>query len=292
MNLKLDRIEVFVTVVENGSFSAAARKLKISVPAVSKQIAELESQLQTLLLERTTRRVSLTEAGEIYYEQCKRLMDEVLETESISTRWSLEPSGILRVFSARYYGQKMVLPYLKEFQDLYPKLRLDLELGERVPDPSQEDLDLILGISMAGPDLWIQKKIGTTRYALTASPEYLNTHGIPKKPHDLTHHFYITHKMRNLESQIEFETGEKVKIVPSLILNDTEAMLQCALDGLGIVKLHHYVVDRAIQSGKLVEVLGQFLKPEIPIYLYYPPRRFLQSKVKKFMEFFLKKPIL
>lgn len=289
MTLKLERIQTFITVIESHGFSAAAKRLKISTPAVSKQISELESELGTLLIERTTRRLSLTESGETYYDQCKRLMDEVRETEAIASNLNLEPSGILRIFVARYFGEKFIIPHLQEFMTLYPKLKLEIELGERVPDPSQESIDLILGISMAGPDLWIQKKIAETRYAFCASPKYLKVNGIPKKPSDLTQHQYIHHKMRRPENLIEFDNGEKIKVTPRLTLNDTRTMLECALNSMGIVQLHHYVVDPAIQTGELIEVLERFVKPKIPIFLYYPPRRYLQSKIRRFIDFYSKK---
>src|SRR3954447_6419001 len=108
--IKLDRIKTFIAVVELHGFTRAARILKISVPAVSKQISELEFELKTLLIERTTRRLSLTESGEIYYEQCKRLMNEVEETEGIASHWNTEPYGLLRIFVARYFGEKIILP--------------------------------------------------------------------------------------------------------------------------------------------------------------------------------------
>lgn len=286
MPFKLERIQTFIMVIDLHSFSVAAKKLKVSPAAVSKQIGELERDLKALLIERTTRRLSLTEAGRIYYEQCRRLLEEVKETEAIASKLNAEPSGTLRVFAARHIGLRAIVANLKSFLELYPKVRVDLELGERMPDPSREDLDLIFGVSVAGPDLWIQKKIGETRYVLCASPEYLAQRGTPEKPSDLVHHQTIIHKMRKPENQIEFKVGEGIEITPLLKFNDTEAMLECTLKGFGIAHFHEYVVKNLIQEGKLVEVLASFGKPKAALFLYYPPRRFLQSKVRIFIEYF------
>jgi DNA-binding transcriptional LysR family regulator len=284
MALKLERIQTFITVIEVNGFSSAATRLGISTAAVSKQIRELEEDLKVQLIERTTRRLHLTEAGQGYYDQCKRLMEEVRETEGIATHLTAEPAGLLSVFVARHFGEQIIVPQLKAFMSRYPKIRINLDLGERIPDPTLETVDLIVGVTLAGPDLWIQKKIGETRYVFCASSEYLTEYGVPKNPIDLVQHHYIQHKMR--KNELEFNSGETLKIVPALTLNDTRSMLESALSGLGIVLLHEYVVRASLGRGTLVEVLHRSIKPKLPIYIFYPPRRFLPSKVRVFMEYF------
>ncbi len=287
--LKLERILAFICVVESNSFSVAAKRLKISVPAVSKQITILESELGTRLIQRTTRRLTLTESGQTYYDQCKRLMEEVRETEDVASNLHSEPRGHLRAFVARYFGEKFVIPYLKEFMEMYPKIELDIELGERMPSPNQEAIDLIFGVSMAGPENWMQKKLAEKRYIFCASKEYLERYGVPQKPSDLVNHRYITHKMRRPDNVVEFNNDIKINVVPVLKLNDGRAMIECALNGLGIVQLHEYMVAEPIANNRLVEVLRKFGRPKIPIWVYFPTGRYLQPKVRKFIDFFSQK---
>lgn len=287
--VNLDRIATFIQVVEENSFSAAAKKQNVSVPAISKQILSLEKELGTQLIRRTTRRLTLTSSGQIYLEHCKRLMKEVYELTGLSSQLQAQPQGVLKALVSRHFGEKYVVPHLKEFLKLYPQITLDLELNERTPDPARENFDLIFGVSVSGPDQWIQKKISKSRYVFCATPEYLKKHGIPERPIDLAHHHYITHKMRKPDDILEFKKGIEIYIKPFLKLNDTRAMLETALQGLGIVKLHDYVVEDSLKKGQLIEVLREFSHEEIPIYALYQPSQFLQPKIREFIRFFSEK---
>jgi DNA-binding transcriptional LysR family regulator len=284
--MSLGRIEIFVKVVELGSFSEAARSQKISTAAVSKQIALLESEAKIKLLDRTTRRVRLTEGGQAYFQQCKKVLSEYQIAQSLLSHLSQEPAGDLFVVSARYFGEAWIVPFLREFQELYPKILLDLELAERMPDLEKENVDLIFGMSMAGPLNSIQKKLTSTRYVLCASPDYLKQFGVPRRISDLKNHRYITHRMRKPDSKVTFKNKLEIHIDPVLRLNDTGTMLECALQGMGIVKLHDYVVQNALDQGSLIEILPGSLESQIPVYLYYREGRYLQPKVRHFIDFF------
>ncbi len=287
--IKFERILTFIKVIETQSFSQAAQKLSISGAAVSKQIHALESEIGTQLIHRTTRRLTLTEAGLAYYEQCQRLMLEVEATESLSSGFQREPAGTLRAFVARYFGEKYLIPHLPEFITRYPKLKLDLEFGERIPNSKTETIDLIFGLSIPGPENWIQKKLGETRYVFCASPTYLKKFGTPQTPQDLTQHYYLHHRMRRPENTLEFSSGAKLPMTPFLSLNDTRALLECALNHLGIVQLHHYAVAQELATHRLEEVLHSYGRRNVPISLQYRPYRFPQPKIRKFIDFFSQK---
>jgi DNA-binding transcriptional LysR family regulator len=284
--MKFERIQLFVQIVEKGSFSVVAREARVSTAAVSKQIALLEQEAHVKLLRRTTRSVVPTEAGVVYYEQCRKVLQEYLNAEALISKLSVEPSGKLKVVSSPYWGEKYILPRLKEFLVRYPKLVLELEFAERMPDLSKEEIDVIFGMSMAGPENSIQKKIGSTRYVLCASPQYLKARGTPLKIQDLKSHSYIGHSKRRFDDRLNFKNKREIHIQPSLWLNDTRTMLNCAVQGIGIAKLHRNLVEEYIQSGLLAEILPNELESQIPVYLYYREDRYLHPKVRHFIDFF------
>lgn len=287
---KLDRIETFMKVAELSSFVGAARALEITPAAVSKQIALLEEELSILLIKRTTRRLSLTAIGETYLEHCKRIMDQLAEADNWIASSRAEPLGTLRVTSGRHFAERYIIPHLADWIQCYPKVQLNLELAERIPDLEQENIDILIGMSISGPSNAIQRTIAQTRYVLCASPSYLKTHGEPRTPADLTGHRYITHSMRRPDDTVTFKKGiAAVRVQPILWLNDARAMLACAIEGIGIVKLHEYVVADALETGKLKEVLINEAEDQVPIYLGYQAKRYVQPKIRRFIDFILSK---
>ncbi len=285
---KLSCILTFINVVEEMSFVRAGKKQHISTAAVSRQISSLEKVLGTDLLHRTTRQLSLTKVGQEYYYQCKKTIEDLQEAEEKIAGSQKEARGVLHVMSNRYFAKTTILPHLKKFMAQNPKLRLKLELAERFPDLAEESIDLIFGISMQAPPHLIQRQVATTQYVLCASSEYLKKRGTPKSPADLSKHAYITHNMRRPDNVLKLNEAE-VHLEPLLWLNDSRAMLECALQGLGIVKLHDYIVKEALVSKKLIEILPQYHKTPIPVFLYYEQSRYLQPKIRKFIDFFVSK---
>ncbi len=283
---KLECITTFITVIEANSFAHAAKKLRLSTAAVSRQITALEAALGAQLLQRTTRRLSLTEVGREYYQQCKKTLLEFLAAEEAVLGSQQEASGLLHVLCNRYFAQEFILPRLDSFMQQNPKLRIKLEVAERFPDLMHEGIDLLVGISMEGPSSLKRRKIATTRYVLCASPGYLKKYGTPKSPTDLIQHRYITHGMRVPDNAIKFNEQIEVFLEPILWLNDSRAMCDCAIQGLGIVRLHDYIVNTALESKKLIEVLPTFNREQVPVYLYYQQSRYLQPKVRKFIDYF------
>lgn len=182
---------------------------------------------------------------------------------------SSEAIGTLTVVSTRFFAIQHVTPRLSDFMVQNPKLQFKVELAERFPDLRSEDIDILFGVSLEGSGDLVRKRITTTRYVLCASPTYLKKNEVPHIPQDLTKHRYITHSMRKPDNVVLFKEGKEIFVQPVLLLNDTRAMRECALLGMGLVKLHDYVVADALSDRRLIEVLTEFQEPQIPVYLYY-----------------------
>lgn len=283
------QMHTFVLTADLGSLAAVAKKLNVSPAAISKQLTKLEEELGVQLLVRTTRRIELTDVGVHYCVQCRRILEEVEEAQSLVSQVKAEPSGPLKVITNRYFAHTYIVPHMKEFLTKYPKVRLNLEIAERIPDFQTEDIDVLIGMNLSATGDPIQKRITTTAYTYCASPQYLKKFGTPKKPQHLIDHRYITHSMRKPDHVLQFNDKVTVTVQPYMHVNDAETMLQFALDGLGIVKLHQYMVQEQIHRGKLVELLKSFHHSEIPLYVSYPQRRFVSSKIRCFIDFIEKK---
>lgn len=282
-----DQIQTFITIVEEKSFAAAAHKLGLSTAAVSRQIARLEEALGTKLLQRTTRKISLTDSGEQYFLHCKNALNELTAAQAIIANKKNEPEGVLRVMSNRYLAFTHILPRLADFMKQYPKLQVDLELAERLPDFEKEKIDLALGLSLEGPADSIRKRVATTQQIVCASPGYLKKHGTPKTPADLeTHHILAHSGSRELATKISFKNKKEIDVKPIFYVNDAQALLACALKNMGIIKLRDYMVQDALEKKQLVEVLESYREPAQSIYLYYPSSRYLPIKIRFFIDFY------
>lgn len=283
---KLEYIKAFISVVEQNSFAAAARKYGVSTALMSRQVARLEADLKVALLQRTTRQLSLTEVGSEYYQLAKKIVAELEAAEVAISVSRGEPTGILSVVSSRYFAIKYLLPLMPTFMAQYPALRVKVELAERFPDLAQENVDVVFGVSIEGPPELVRRRIATTRYILCASPAYLEKFGIPQVPADLSQHRYITHSMRRPDNVVTFKNNKEIYVEPILWLNDSRAMCECAIQGIGIVRLHDYIVNEALEDGRLVEVLPQNRDSSQPVYLYYQQSRYLHPKIRCFIDFY------
>jgi DNA-binding transcriptional LysR family regulator len=285
----LVQLETFVLTAELGSLAAVARKQGISPAAISKQLTRLEEELGVLLLIRSTRRLELTEIGVNYCLQCRRILEEVEAASALVSQVKAVPHGLLKVVSGRYFANAYIIPHLKEFLTKYPHIELNLELAERVPDLNSEAIDVLIGMSVSATGDAIQKRIATTYYTFCASPAYLKTFGTPEKPADLKNHRYITHSMRTPDHELLFGTKETIAVTPYIRVNDAQTMVHFALEGLGIVKVHHYLVKEHLERGTLKELFRAYNTKEIPLYVAYPQRRYIASKVRCFIDFILEK---
>lgn len=282
------QISAFITVVEQNSFAAAARQLSVSTAAVSRQVARLEADLNVQLLYRTTRRVSLTEMGAEYYQQCKKVLEGLAEAERTISASQAMAKGTLSITSSRYFALQYLLPRLPKFMAQNPKLEIKLELAERFPDLEKEDIDLIFGMSMPKSLDLVQKRVADTRYVLCASPGYLKKYSSPKIPEDLRQHRYLTHSMRRPDNTIILKNNREMTVRPFLQINDSQGLRDCTIQGMGIVQLHDYMVSDALKDGRLIELLKDFSPSQQPVYLYYQQSRYLQPKIRRFIDFYTK----
>jgi len=281
----------FVEVVNRNGFAAAARALAMTPAAISKLISSLEEDLGVQLLRRSTRRIELTPEGALYFSHAKQILASLTAADAEISQALEEPSGLLKVICGPHFGSQYLLPHLAEFLSRYPKLRLDIELTQIIPDLEKEKIDLILGLSTAIPAHCVQRRLILARQILCAAPAYLEKYGVPEKPSDLTKHAIITHSKSRPNDALSFKNGETVHFEPLLYFNDTRAMRSSALAGIGIVALHDYIVQDAIKQKSLVEILGKYReqKKTIPLFVAYPQTGHLHKRVRCLIDFVLEK---
>ncbi len=287
----LDRFELFTYVAQLGSLTQAAKQLDLTKASLSKQIKRLEADFAIALFARNKQRLILTTQGEALLEQCLRVKREVEEARNICKQFHAEPEGELHVVAFKHIADKLIFPKLKNFLTKYPKIRLQLDTTERVPDFFAEQIDLAVGFNLPVPNPGevIQKSMGTTRYVLCASPTYFAEKSQPNTLDDLLEHFYIGHVSRPDDQILRLKPGYHSAIKPHLLVNTVDSMLECAKQGLGLIQLPLYVVEDYLQRGELIEVLAEFQATNTNIYYHYPKFRYMKPKVRKFIEYFLEK---
>lgn len=286
---RFNQIKTFVQVVESNSFAGASKVLKISTAAVSKQISNLENELSVQLLNRSTRHISLTEAGANFLEHCKRIIRDMEIAESALSQIKEVPSGTVEVVTGNYFGNTFLIPHLKEFFEHFPDIKLNIEFNERIPSFQDEAIDVVVGMSVSADDDVIQRRIDFTRYMICASPEYLKTYGTPTKPKDLVNHRYVTHSIRKPDNIIKFRNGQMLEVEPWLRFNNSQPIVECIKSGLCIGMVLEYAAREAVEKGELVEILKPFIPDHQPIYLSYKHSRFVPAKIRSFIDFFIKK---
>lgn len=282
-------MKTFALIAESGSIIRAADKLGISKAAVSKQLIELESKLNTQLFHRNKRRLMLTDIGKLFNKSLYNVFSSVEEAESVVALVTKKPKGILKIASHRYFGEKYIINHIAEFTTLYPDLRLDIELADRFPNMEAEGFHVLCGVGYEGPDHLVRKRITSARRVLCASPEYLKKYGLPKKPEDLKHHRYLTHSFRSEGDTIAFKNGKDVFVDFTHRFNDSQIMLRCGLEGLGFLSIYDYFVAEHINDGKLIEILKEYRSLMQPIYVFYKQYKFLPVKIRVFIDFLSKK---
>ena len=285
----LTDIAVFVQVVESGSFTAAADRLSLSKSVISKYITRLEDRLGARLLNRTTRRLSLTEVGRAFYERSERGLQEIAEAEAEVSRLQGEPRGTLRINAPMSFGVLHIAPVLPKFLERYPQLRVDMNLDDRKIDVIEGGFDVSIRISDMEDSSLVARRIGPCHHVIVASPAYLKRYGVPHTPQDLEHHNVITYQYQDSASEWEFRLpGEKptmVSVSGSIQMNNSLALREALLNDAGITRTPTFVVGRDIQAGSLQPVLTNYTLPEVSIYVVFAQRKHLSPKVRAFVEF-------
>lgn len=283
-------IPVFVAVVENGGFTAAARTLGISKSAVSKRINQLEKHLGVRLLHRTTRKLSLTEAGERYFEHAGQALAAAGQAEDAVTELQGEPQGKLRISSPMSFGRLHVAPLIPKLLKRYPKLQIDLTMDDRKVDLVAEGFDVAIrsGSGNLPDSALIARKLAPLRQVLCASPDYIDRYGLPNKPAELTEHncvlFSYSTDVNEWTLQAEGKS-DVVSVTGSYRVNNSEAILEALREGIGIGRLPTFIAGPDLKSGRLVQLFESYRIPDHTFYAVFPEREYLPAKVRAFLDF-------
>jgi DNA-binding transcriptional LysR family regulator len=284
---QLHLINVFVAVVDTNGFAGAARKLNMSPPAVTRAINELETHLGVRLLTRTTRMVRVTEAGERYVEDCRRILSELTEADESVTGLHGSPRGKLTLTAPVLFGAKFVTPIVTEYLRRYPQVNASCWLLDRVVNMMDEGVDLAVRIGDL-PDSSMQAiRVGQVRRVICAAPSYLAQHGQPNIPQALASHCTILASTVTPSPDWRFQEGGApclVKLQPRLIITSNDAAVNAAVEGFGIVRLMSYQVADQVRDGQLKILLSEFELPELPVHLVHREGRHASQKARAFLD--------
>lgn len=286
---RLRALEVFVEVVKRDGFARAAEALDTSPANVTRYIGDLEAHLQTRLLNRSSRKMSLTSSGEALYERARSILDDVAEAEAIVSSAGLQPYGVLRINAPLSFGVLHLAPLWPRFMQLYPEVQLEVSLIDRVVDIVEEGYDMAVRISRAGAASNVARKLATSHNVLCASPAYLERHGQPRTPADLQQHSCIGYsngtpadEWQLLDPQGQLQT---VKTRCVMHTNNGDTARAAALGGLGIIWQPTFLIGADLRAGRLQRVLPDYQLPTLDVLAVYPSRRHLSAKVRVMVDF-------
>ncbi len=286
---RLLAMQMFIRVVETGSFSKAAREFATTQPTVTKQVAATESRLQARLLNRNTRGVSPTEPGQHYYERCKAIVRDVEEAESQVRVQQDQARGLLRVSSSVAFGRRVVVPLALEFMAQHPLLQLDLSFEDRYTDLVAQGIDVAIRMGKLADSSLGARYLGVNPWLLVASPDYLAKHAAPTAAQGLGQHAALIYSSVQGDDmwRLQSPAGEaiSVPVAGRLRSNSLAAVLAATRAGLGIAALPWYVAGASVASGQLVEVLKRYRLPEQEIHAVFPSPRLVPAKVLSFIAF-------
>ena len=286
---RLQAMQVFVHVVDSGSFTRAADVLRLPKASVTTLVQGLEAHLRVKLLNRTTRRVSVTADGAAYYERCVRILGEVEETENALSRTRTAPQGRLRVDVPASFGRRLLVPALGEFFERYPDIRMEVGCTDRPVDLLEEGVDCVVRGGEQTDSSLVARRVSTMPFTTCATPAYLERHGVPVHPGDLERHRCIHYFMPKTGRIVEWSfVRHRERITPALdalvALNDSEAYAAAGLAGLGVMHVPRFMVQDALADGRLTPLLEDWATDPLPVYVMYPQNRHLSAKVRAFVD--------
>jgi DNA-binding transcriptional LysR family regulator len=284
---RLTSIRVFREVAEAGSFVKAAERMNISTAMTSKHIASLERELNVRLLNRTTRHLSLTEAGSVYYEQCCEALDILQAAEAAVGAQSGQPQGVLKVSAPGWFATRRFADIVVAYQQKYPRVLIDLRLENRFVDLVQEGYDMALRATSEPSPSLIVRPLCDVPFLLVGSPEYLKQHGWPREPGDVEGHRVVLPNYTNIDT-IEFSAPQGRTVVKNRAVmktNDTSMALECVRAGLGLAYLPEWIVAVDLRAGTLVHVLPEYRLFSPRVYAVYTSRKYMTPKVRTFIDF-------
>ncbi|MCY4589111.1 MAG: LysR family transcriptional regulator [Alphaproteobacteria bacterium] len=284
----LTAMRLYCAVVENGSLAAASRSLGISPSVVSKQLSRLEDRLGARLLNRTTRRISVTEVGSAYFDRCKRIIADVDEAEAAVSLSHLAPRGLLKITAPTTFAHRHVTPHLPQFIELYPEVSIQVQVHDRIADLVDEGLDLAIRIAHLKDSSLIARRLAPNHRSIVATPDYLKRRGIPECPDDLLEHDLVTWGDGNPINDWHFVVNDREQVIrtrSTVTINNGDSILAAVLAGSGLAMLASFMTGEYVQSGRLLPVLDEFVREDVPIYAVYPSTRHLSPKVRAFVDF-------
>ncbi|MEJ2142193.1 MAG: LysR family transcriptional regulator [Gammaproteobacteria bacterium] len=284
---KLTRIKVFTQVVETGSFSAASERLAISRAAASKYVSQLEAHLGVRLLNRTTRHVSTTESGRMYFERCKEMLHLMEEADDMVTGLSSTPKGTLRISAPTVFAHRHLVPLISEFTRSYPEMKVDIMVSDRLVDLVDEGYDLAIRIAYKYDAELIARRLASCRHVLVASPAYLKNAPPLEVPADLQHHACMLYSFTENGTWPLKKDGEdySVKVTPVITSNNPEVLLEAVVAGMGISIMPTFIASEAISKGQLQVVLDEYESLKLDIFVIYASRHYLPAKMRVFIDF-------
>lgn len=289
---KLQALQLFVRVVDAGSYTAAADQMEISRALASKLVQSLEEQLGVRLLHRTTRKLSLTEAGERYYQRVSEILGSLNEAEALASELQAEPRGRLRVSAPMSFAIHHLGSAVAQFQQRHPRIELELTLNDRQVDLVDEGFDMAVRIARLADSSLVARRIAPCRLRLLASPAYLARAGAPQHPLDLTRHNFLSYTLAARRDEIVLVNGSErhtVNLSGSLRVNNGDVIASAAVAGLGICASPSFLIWQREQRGELVSVLPQWQIPDIGVYAVYPAGRTLPAKTRSFIDFLVER---
>ena len=284
----IDGMRTFVSVVSNGSFSRAAERLNMSPQLVSKYVGQLETRLRARLLNRSTRHLSTTEAGQAYYGRCQQVLADIAEMESAVGEMTIEARGSLRISAPMSFGVLHLTRAIVDYQDAHPDVDIDLNLNDRVVDIVNDGFDIAIRIALLGSSSLVARKLAPVRLVVSGAPRYFQKWGVPETPEQLSDHNCLDYSYFSDHDVWRFEREGKshsVRINGRFSANNGDALRQSAIAGVGILLQPTFIVGDDIRAGRLQVVLGKYRVKELGLYAVYAHRHYLSAKVRTFVDF-------
>lgn len=284
----LDGIAVFVGVINAGSFTAAAHALGHSTSYVSKEVTRLEKRLGSRLLNRTTRTISLTDAGRAYYERCNQIVIDAENAERSINQLQEVPSGLLRINAPVSFGSQYLLNVLSQFMHRYPEVKLEVEFNDRLIDVVAEGYDVVIRVGEIKDTNLVARKFTSSKAVVVASPDYIKRKGCPKKAEDLAQHDCIAYSLLPTPTQWDFYKDgvrSSVTVEPRAMCNNAAIEVAMLLQGIGITRIPLFTCEQEVANGDLQIILDDYDPMKLDVFAVYPHRQYLTAKVRAFVDF-------
>ena len=285
---RLESMSTLVAAVEAGSLSAAARRLGMPLPTVSRKVSELEAHLRTRLLNRSSRKLSLTDAGRSYLAACTRILEEINEAERAASGEYSAPRGDLVITAPIVFGRLHVLPVIAEFLRAYPEIDIRVVFSDRMTNLLEEQVDIAVRVGTLPDSGLIATRVGAITRCICASPEYFARRGMPKRPEQLSQHECVTFESFSSPDSWRFSGKRRdlsVNVHSRLVVNTAEAAVDAAIAGVGVTRLFSYQIAEAEAAGKLIRILRSYEMEPVPVHFVHANQALLPLKLRAFLDF-------